>query len=135
MDARACDIDAVELLHPGVQARRGRDRAMAQPEQRREASADCAQDAAACRGSRTDRGNPSSPGRTMDLRPRRAHDISRPINHRTGTTESKITPRDRIPANKASSLQSHSKMGVLMRGCSRRGKPKTIVSDNGTELT
>ena len=25
--------------------------------------------------------------------------------------------RDRIPANKASSLQSHSKMGVLMRGC------------------
>src|SRR5712691_3668183 len=90
MDPRACDIDAVELSHPGVQARRGRDRAMAQPEQRRKASADCAQDAAACRGSRRDRGNPSSPRRTMDLRPRRAHDISRPIDHRTGTTEPEI---------------------------------------------
>jgi hypothetical protein len=64
--------------------------AMAQPEQRCEASADCAQDAAACRGSRRDRGNPSSPGRTMDLRPCRAHDISRPIDRRTGTTEPEI---------------------------------------------
>jgi hypothetical protein len=49
-----------------------------------------APNAAACRGGRRDRGNPSSRGRTMDLRPRRAHDISRPINHRTGTTEPEI---------------------------------------------
>jgi hypothetical protein len=89
-------------------------RAKAQPEQR-EASPDCAQDAAACRGSRRDRGKPSCPGRTMDLRPRRAHDISRPINHRTDTRQNPRYPRDRIPVNKASSLQSHSKMGVLMR--------------------
>ena len=35
MDPRACDVAALALSHPGVQARRGRDRAMAQPEQRR----------------------------------------------------------------------------------------------------
>src|ERR1700730_305878 len=29
------------------------------------------------------------------------------------------TPRDRIPISKASSLQSHRQMGVVMRGCSR----------------
>jgi hypothetical protein len=32
------------------------------------------------------------------------------------------TPRNRIPISKASSLQSHRQMGVLMRGCSRCAK-------------
>ena len=38
-----------------------------------------------------------------------------------GHDRTRDTPRDRIPANKASSLQSHSKMGVLMRGCRSPG--------------
>ena len=37
-----------------LQARRGRDRTVAQPEQRREASADCAQNASTCCGGRRD---------------------------------------------------------------------------------
>src|SRR5262249_301068 len=114
MDPRAGDIVALELSYPGVQACRGRHRAMAQPEQRREAPADCPQDAAACRGSRRDRGNPSSPGWTMDLRPCRAHDISRPIDHRTGTTQPE-TPRGIGPRSTKPLLFKHIDRWVL--GC------------------
>jgi hypothetical protein len=59
--------------------------------------------------SRTDHG--SSPA------PRSRHQP--PDQSPSGHDRTRDTPRDRIPANKASSLQSHSKMGVLMRGCSR----------------
>ena len=71
-------------------------------EQRRKAPEDCAQDAPTGCRSRRDRSHPSSVGRTMDLRPRRAHDIRRPIHHRTGTTEPKI-PRG-IASRPAKSL-------------------------------
>ena len=64
--------------HPGLQARRGRDRAMAQPEQGRAASADRAQDAPAGRGSRRDRSDSSPAGRSVDLQPRRSLDVSQP---------------------------------------------------------
>ena len=35
------------------------------------------------------------------------------------------TPRDRIPISKASSLQSHRQMGVVMRGCRSRGSGRS----------
>ena len=53
-------------------------------------------------------------GDPADVPRHRAHDISRPINHRTGTTKSGYSAGS-IADNKASSLQSHSKMDVIMR--------------------
>src|SRR6267142_2724760 len=49
LDPRVRHINALELPHPGVQARRGRDRTLAQPRQRRKAPEDRAQDAPAGR--------------------------------------------------------------------------------------
>ena len=60
---------------------------------------------------------PSSVRRSLDLRPRRPDDISRPMPSPNARGRTQNTPRDRIPISKASSLQSHSQMGVLMRGC------------------
>ena len=50
----------------------------------------------------------------------RADDTTRHNPSPNGRGRTPSTPRDRIPRNKASSLQSHSQMGVLMRGCRSR---------------
>src|SRR5436190_12762905 len=115
MDPRACDIDAVELSHPGVQARRGRDRAMAQPEH----AAKLLQIAPktlrlAAEAGEIEAIHPLADGPWIFARAALTTSAAQSPN---GHDRTRDTPRDHIPANKASSLQSHSKMGVLMRRC------------------
>ncbi|WP_439371709.1 recombinase family protein [Bradyrhizobium sp. DASA03120] len=85
LDARACHLDALELSHPGVQARRGQDRALAKPAQRGKASKDSAQDTPARRLSRRDRSHPS-----VELRPSKADNNCCSIYRQTSATEPKI---------------------------------------------
>jgi hypothetical protein len=93
LDPRARHINALELPHPGVQARRARDRALAQPRQRCTDSEDRSQDAPVGGRSRRDRIYPSSVGWSLDLRPRHSHNVRCSIHHRTGSAEPKIPRR------------------------------------------
>lgn len=90
LDARACHLDALELSDPGVQARRGRDRTLAKPQQRGKAPQDCAQDAPARRRNRRNRSHPSTIGRPVDLCSRLADNSCRSIYRRTSAREPKI---------------------------------------------
>jgi hypothetical protein len=87
--ARACHLDALELSHPGVQARRGRDGALVKSQRRGKAPKDCAQDASASRRNRRDRSHPSAIGRPVDLCSHLADNNCRSIYRRTSATEPK----------------------------------------------
>ena len=72
----------------------------------------------------------ASIGRYLDFyngrRPHSSLDRRTPDQSPNGHDRTRDTPRDRIPANKTSSLQSHSKMGVLMRGCRSRDSGQSM---------
>ena len=65
---------------------------------------------------RTDHGFSPAPPSTHQL----------PNRSPSGPGRTQNTPRDRIPTSKASSLQSHSQMGVVMRGCRSRDSGRSM---------
>ena len=118
LDARACHLAALASPHCGLQTGRGRDRTVAQPQQSRAPSPCLDPNAQAGGGSRRDRGDSSPAGWSVDLQPRRSLVTHRHAPSPSARGRTRNTPRDRIPISKASSLQSHRQMGVVMRGCS-----------------
>ena len=117
LDPRAGDGVEIASQDSRLPVSAGWNRAVAQPEQRGQASQRRAEDAqAGGRSGEIDASHPLPDGPWIFSRAAlgsRRHSVSFNAHART-----QATPRDRIPISKASSLQWHRQMGVAMQDCS-----------------